>query len=331
MMRRREFITLLGGAVAAWPNKAGAQQTNRTRRIGMLLTGVPNEEIYQTLLKTFMQTLQKLGWRERDNVQFDTRWSEGDIERTRSYSRELAGLAPDIIVTTGSANLAAVLRATRSIPVVFLQVSDPVAQGFVASLAHPGDNITGFSAYEFSVGSKWVDLLKKMTPRLARVAVMSNPDTAPQSALFLRAIEAAAPALGVEAKAAPVHQVDEIRRTIENLSQQPNSGLMLPTDDFTTVHQALIIELVSRHRVPTIGANLSFVRNGGLMSYTVDYEPQFRQAAFYVDRLFKGAKLADLPVQLPTKFTLAINLKTAAALGIEVPLPILMSVDEVIE
>src|SRR5262249_25775203 len=244
----------------------------------------------------------------RDNVQIDLRWSENDVGRTRVYAMELVGLAPDIIVASGTANLTAVLRATRSIPVMFIQVSDPVAQGFVASLARPGDNITGFSAYEFSIGGKWVDLLKKMTPSLARVGVMSNPDTAPQSALFLRSIEAAASSLGVEVSAAPVRTPAEIEQAIGNLSRQSNSGLILTTDTFTTVPQDLIISFTARDRVPTIAAPPSFVTNGGLMAYTVDYEPQFRQAAFYVDKFFKGTKLADLPVQTPTKFTLAVNL-----------------------
>jgi putative ABC transport system substrate-binding protein len=253
------------------------------------------------------------------------------MERTRAYAMELVGLAPDIILVSGTANLTAALRATRSIPVVFTLVSDPVAQGFVASLARPGDNITGFSAYEFSMGGKWVDLLKQMAPSLARVAVMSNPDTAPQSALFVRSIQAAAPLLGVEVAATPVHNAAEIERAIENVSHQPNSGLVIPTDGFMTVHQDLIIALMGRHRLPTISANLSFAKNGGLMFYGIDYDPQFRQAAVYVDRFLKGTKLADLPVQLPTKFRLAINLKAAAALGIDVPMGLLLSVDEVIE
>jgi len=328
-MRRREFIALLGGAAATWPLAAYAQQPNRIRRIGGLMNGTPDQDGF--LLKGSTQTLQKLGWRERDNLQFDMRWSEGNAERMRAYAVELVGLSPDIILASSTANLTAVLRATRSIPVMFIQVSDPVAQGFVASLARPGDNITGFSAYEFSIGGKWVDLLKKMTPSLARVGVMSNPDTAPQSALFLRSIEAAASSLGVEVSAAPVRTPAEIEQAIGNLSRQSNSGLILTTDTFTTVHQELIISLTARHRVPTIAASPSFVSKGGLMAYTVDYEPQFRQAAFYVDKFFKGTKLADLPVQTPTKFTLAVNLKTAAALGIEVPLPILMSIDEVVE
>jgi putative ABC transport system substrate-binding protein len=331
-MRRREFITLLGGAAAAWPDAARAQQpAGRVRRIGVLSNAAANEETYASLLRTFTQTLQKLGWRDQENVKIDVRWSEGDIERTRAYALELVGLAPDIILPIGTANLTAVLRATRSIPVVFLQVSDPVAQGFVASLARPGDNITGFSAYEFSMGGKWVDLLKQMTPGLGRVAVMSNPDTAPQSALFLRSIEAAAPLLGVEVAATPVHNAAEIERAIESLSRQPNSGLVLPTDSFIDVHHDLIIALTVRHRLPNIAASQVFVRHGGLMSYNINYDPQFRQAAVYVDRFLKGTKLADLPVQLPTNFTLAINLKTAAAFGIDVPLALLLSVDEVIE
>jgi putative tryptophan/tyrosine transport system substrate-binding protein len=333
MMQRRSFITLLGGAAAistsAWPRFARAQQPNRARRIGFLMNGRPNEEIYLSYVNVFTQNLQKLGWRDRDNIQVDLRWGEGDVERMRVYAIELVGLAPDIIIASGTPNLTAVLRATRTIPVIFLQVTDPVTQGFVASLARPGDNITGFAAYEASVGGKWLDLLKKMAPNLARVAVMFNPDTSPQSALFLRAIEAAAPVLGVELITAPVHNSAEIERTIENLSRQPNSGLMTLTE--MTPHNPLIVSLVARHGLPAISGSNSYVTDGGLMSYTVDYEPSFRQAAFYVDRFFKGAKLADLPVQLPTRFKLVINMKAAAALGIEVPLPILMSVDEVIE
>jgi putative ABC transport system substrate-binding protein len=328
-MRRRDFITLLGGAAAGWPLAARAQQPNRGRRIGFLMNGRPNEEIYLSHVKVFTQNLQKLGWRDRDNIQIDLRWSDNDLERTRVYARELVGLAPDIIVVSGTANLTAVLRTTRSIPVMFLQVTDPVEQGFVASLERPGDNITGFAAYEASVGGKWLDLLKKMAPNLLQVVVMFNPDTSPQSALFLRAVETAAPALSMEVTTAPVRNAAEIERTIENLSRQPNSGLMMFTE--LTSYNALILSLLARHRLPAISASNSYVTDGGLMSYTVDYEPHYRQAAFYVDRFFKGTKLADLPVQLPTRFKLLINMKAAATLGIEVPLPILMSVDEVIE
>jgi putative ABC transport system substrate-binding protein len=227
--------------------------------------------------------------------------------------------------------LAAVLRTTRSIPVIFTEVSDPVAQGFVASLARPGGNITGFSAFEFTVGGKWLDLLKKMAPSLTRAAVMFNPDTSPQSSLFLRSIEAAGPTLGVEVMAAPVRTRTDIENALDTLSHQPNSGLMLPTDTFTVVHNEMIVALVGRHKLTAISASPLFVRSAGLMTYTVDFEPQFRQAAFYVDRFFKGTHLGDLPVQLPTKYSLLVNLKTAAAYGIEVPLPILMSVDEVVE
>jgi putative ABC transport system substrate-binding protein len=330
MIRRREFIAGLGSA-AVWPLAARAQQPNRVRRIGVLMTGTQKDDYYPSLLRTFMQMLQKLGWRERDNVQFDVRWSEGDVERTRSYAIELVGLAPDIILVTGASNLTAVLRATRSIPVVFALVSDPVAQGFVASLARPGDNITGLSAYEFPTGAKWVDLLKQLAPGLVRIAVMSNPDTSPQSALFLPSIAAAAPLFGVEVAAAPVHTVAEIERTIENLSHQPHSGLVLPTDGFTLVHRELIITLARRHQLPNIGAEPLFSKLGGLMSYFADYDPQFRQAAIYVDRFLRGTKLADLPVQLPTKFTLSINLEAAMTLGFDVPLGLLLSADEVIE
>jgi putative ABC transport system substrate-binding protein len=248
----------------------------------------------------------------------------------RAYALELVSLAPEIILAVSTSNLTAVLRATRSIPVIFLEVSDPVAQGFVASLARPGDNITGFSAFEFSVAGKWMDLLKQMKPSLARAAVMFNPDTSPQSALFLRTIESAAPTLGVEIAAAPVRAA-EIERAVEELSRRTDGGLILPTDTFTFVHHELISTLAAHHRLPTIGASPDFVVKGGLMTYTPDFEPQFRQAAFCVDRFLKGTKLADLPVQQPTKYSFAINLKTAAALGIDVPLALLLSVDEVIE
>ena len=333
-MQRREVITLLGGTAAfsvSWPLAARAQQAGRVRRIGMLMNNAPNLPATQSLLQAFTQTLQKLGWRAGENVQFDIRWSEGNVERARAYAVELVGLAPDIILASSTANLTAVLRATRSIPVIFIEVSDPVAQGIVACLARPGDNITGFSAFEFSVAGKWLDLLKQMTPSLARVAVMSNPDTSPQSALFLRAIESAAPTLSAEVIAAPVRSDAEIESAIEDLSRRPNGGLILPTDTFTLVRYDQIGALAARRRLPSIAASRAYVQQGGLMSYDPEFEPQFRQAAFYVDRFLKGTKLADLPVQLPTKYTLTINLKTAAAFGIDVPLGLLMSVDEVIE
>jgi putative ABC transport system substrate-binding protein len=242
------------------------------------------------------------------------------------------GIKPDVIFSSTTLNLAALLRMTHTIPIVFVQVSDPVAQGFAADLVHPGGNITGFSGYELSMGGKWLDLLKQMVPNIDRVGVMFNPDTALQAKLFLRSIEAIAPSFGVKIIAAPVHNEDEIKQAIENIGSQPNGGLLLPTDTFTGVHGDLIIELSTRYRLPVIYSNSSaYVRKGGLMYYGIDYESVYRQAAVYVDRILKGAKPGDLPIQEPTTFRLVINLKAARTLGIEVPVGLMLRADEMIE
>ena len=297
----------------------------------MLMNSAPTDPVYRSYVDTFQKTLQTLGWRDSQNLRLDTRWIAGDPERIRPFAEELVATAPDVILASGTADLKAVLRATRTIPIVFVQVSDPVAQGFVSDLAHPGGNMTGFGAYEFAMGAKWVDLLKQTTPGLARIAVMFDPDTAPQSALFLRSIEAAAPGFGLQVKATPVHDTDDIERNIVEFAREPNGGLLLPTDSFTIVHQELIVALTARYRLPTMAGSSDYASKGGLMSYAIDYPQQFRQAAIYADRILKGTKPGDLPIQLPTKFNLVINLKTARALGVDVPTSLLMNADEVIE
>jgi putative ABC transport system substrate-binding protein len=330
-MRRRTFIAALGGA-AAWPVVARAQQNGQVRRVGVLTNSHPTDPVYQSWLAAFMRSLQTLGWTDGQNLHAEVRWSGGDSERARSNAEELVQMGPDLIFSATSVNLAALLRVTHTIPIVFVQVSDPVTQGFVADLVHPGGNITGFSAYEFSMGAKWLDLLKQMVPNVERVGVMFNPDTSPQSKLFLHSIEATAPSFGVKVIAAPVHSEDEIKQIIENLGREPNGGLLLPTDNFTNVHSDLILERSTRYRLPVIYSNnTADARKGGLMYYGIDYESQFRQAAIYVDRILKGAKPGDLPIQGPTTFKLVINLKTARALGIEVPVSLMLRADEMIE
>ena len=324
-MRRRDFIALAGGAFVAWPFAARAQQGERVRRIGVLL----NEAEPKSYVDAFVKTLQTLGWHDGQNLRFDFRWNTGDAERMRSHAEELVAIAPNLIVSTSTGNLQALMRATRTIPIVFLQVSDPVAQGFVSNLAHPGGNITGFSAFEIPMGAKWVDLLKQMAPSLTRIAVMFNPDVSPQSKLFLRSIEAAAPGFGVRTLAAPVHDTAEIESAMANLAREPNGGLLLPAP--FTVHEDLIVSLAARHRLPTISSSPVYASKGGLMSYTVEFEPQFRQAAVYADRILKGTKPGDLPIQLAATFKLVVNLKAARALGIEVPMGLMLRADDMIE
>jgi ABC-type uncharacterized transport system substrate-binding protein len=330
-MRRREFITLLGGAAATWPLAAHAQQSEGIRRVGVLMNGAESDPIYRAYVAAFVQTLQRLGWREGQNFRIDFRWPTADRERIGAAAVELTGMSPDVILSSGSASLAALARTTRSIQVVFVLVSDPVAQGFVTNLAHPGGNVTGFSAFEPSMAGKWLDLLKQASPGLRRAAIIFNPDTSPQSKLFVPAIEASASSLGVEVVAAPVHATGDFEPLIASLSQKPNSGLIFPSDQFLTSQRALILELVGRHRLPAVYASETFARNGGLIYYGTDWQNQFRQAAIYVDRILKGSYAGELPVQQPTKFPLIVNLAAARALGIELPTALLLSADEVIE
>jgi putative ABC transport system substrate-binding protein len=330
-MKRREFITLLGGAAAACPMAARAQQVGPMRRAGVLMDTDETEPVTKAILAAFVQGLRNLGWIDGQNLRIDTRWVAGEAERSRTFATDLLRLSPDVIFSAGTANLEALLRQGPAMPIIFIKVSDPVAQGFVSNLAHPGGNITGFAAYEFSIGAKWIDLLKQIAPGLSRGTVIFNPDTAPQSKFFLASIQAAAPSLGVELMPSPVHDAADIEQAIESASHRPNDGLLFPTDAFLTAHRELIVEAAARRHLPAMYPTRLFTAIGGLMSYAVDFESQSRQAAIYLDRILKGAKPGDLPVQFPTKYNLVINLKTAKVLGLNVPLPLRGLADEMIE
>ena len=330
-IRRREFITLLGGAAVAGPVGARAQQPNQIRRIGVLMDGVATDPIREARVKAFTEQLRKLGWMEGRNVQIEYRWDNGDAALNRTYAVELVALAPDVILSGGTQNLTALQRLSPAMPIVFIEVSDPLAQGFVTNMAHPGANITGFALYELTIGGKWLDLLKQMVPATDHVAVMFNPETSPQSKFFMRSIESAASTLGMSVGTRPVHSVAEIESAIADLAQKPNGGLVITTDGFMAVHRKLLAETATRYRVPVINGNVGSVAEGSLMSYYAEINDQFRQAGVYVDRILKGTRPGDLPVQAPTKFTLSINLKTARDLGIEVPLSLLLIADEQVE
>jgi putative ABC transport system substrate-binding protein len=326
MTNRREFITLLGGA-AAWPLAARAQQRERIRRIGVLAGGDENDPAWKRRLSGFTQALAGLGWSDGHNVRTDLRWGGGDPSRIRASAQELVGLQPDIILTGGTAATAAVRRETRTIPIVFANVADPVASGIVARLNQPGGNITGFANYEASLAGKWLELLSEIAPRLKRVAIMFNPDTAPVSA-YMSSLETAARSLKV---ALPIHSDAEIETTIIALGREPGGGLVAIGDAFTAVHRAPIISAAARSNVPAVYAGSAAVRAGGLLSYGGDQVDAFRRAASYVDRILRGAKPGDLPVQLPTKFEMVVNRKAATALGLAIPPSILLRADEVIE
>jgi putative ABC transport system substrate-binding protein len=328
---RRKFTVVLVSTAVAWSIAARAQQPGQMRRIGVLMNGVADSPEDPNYLPAFLQALRELGWSDGRNVHIDYRWNAGDAERARAYAVELVALTPDVILSATSANLAALQQATRTIPVVFTEVSDPMAQGFVSNLAHPGGNLTGFSAFEPSIAGKWLDLLQQFSPSIVRVAVIYNPDTSPQSKLFMRSIEEAAPSFAVEAIATQVHTTADIEAAMDRFSAQPNSGLIFPTDTFTMMHSDVIIALPKRYRLPAVYGVARHVRNGGLMFYGPSFADQFRQSAFYVDRILKGGKPGDLPVHEPTKFSLVINVAAAKALGVEVPLSLMMRADELIE
>jgi len=329
-MIRREFITLLGGAAVTWPLAARAQQP---RRVGVLMGFPATDSVAEAYLAAFVQALRQFGWIEGQNLRIDIRWNAGGAALGQTYAAQLIGLQPEVILASTTKNLEVIREATTTVPVVFVQVSDPVAQGFVASLTKPGGNLTGFSAYEFSTGGKWLDLLKEIAPGLAHAGVMFNPDQSPQSKFFMKAVEAAASLRGVPVSAVAVSSAADIEPAVANFAREPNGGLILPTDTFTRAHQKLIVELAEQHRLPAISWDPEFPRAGGLMCYsvTVTTLDQYRQAAGYVDRILKGAKASDLPIQQGSKYTLVINLKTAKALGLTVPLPLLGLADEVIE
>jgi putative tryptophan/tyrosine transport system substrate-binding protein len=329
-MNRREFITLLGGAAAAWPLTARAQQPDRVRRIGVLQAINESDPEGQLRKAPFVQGLQKFGWTEGANVMIDYRWGGDDADRIRHYATELTSMRPDVIWTSGALPLLALKRATRTIPIIFTQVYDPVGSGFVASLTRPGSNITGFTLGEFSMGGKMLEVLKEVAPQVSRVAVILNLDQPPHVALW-RAIEATAPSFGVRLTPTDVQGPAEMERAIEAFAREPNGGLIVLPGPIANAHRELMSALAARHRLPAAYPFRFFVTAGGLVSYGANPAGQSRQAAGYVDRILKGEKPADLPVQQPTKFELVINLKTAKALGLEIPALLLARFDEVIE
>jgi putative ABC transport system substrate-binding protein len=330
-MRRREFMALLGGAAAVWPLAAKAQQADRVRRIGLLVASVETDPIGQERVEAFRRGLREFGWVEGRNLEILLRWSGGDVAHIQEHTTELVHVAPDLIVANATPVTAALKRATQSIPIVFVVVNDPVAQGIVSSVARPEGNITGFSFLDYSVVEKSLELLKEVAPGIARAAVMFNPETYPYYNVFLRSFEASAQRLSVEVTGAPIRAVTEAEDIIAKIARQPGSGLILPPDPFTTVRRGPIIKSMEYHRMPAIYFFRQFVREGGLMSYGADTADIFRRSANYVDRILKGTKPADLPVQAPTKYELVINLKTAKTLGLDVPDKLLATADEVIE
>jgi ABC-type uncharacterized transport system substrate-binding protein len=331
-VKRREFITLLGGAAAcvSAPLAARAQQPERMRRIGVLNPFAESDSETQANIAAFRQTLQKLGWTNGPHVRIDFRWGGADAGRIRAHAKELVGLNPDVILVITALALHPLLQETRSIPIVFTQIADPVGAGLVASLARPGGNITGFTVTEYSMSVKLLEVLKEVAPQMTRVAVILHPDQIPQVGM-LRAIEGAGPAFRVQVTAHGARDAAELERVIDQFAGEPNSGLIVLPNPVTLGNRKLIIAMATRHHLPAAYVYRYLVAEGGLVSYGTDLSEQYRQAASYVDRILRGEKPADLPVQQPTKFELAINLNTAKALGLEVPPSLLARADEVIE
>jgi ABC-type uncharacterized transport system substrate-binding protein len=327
-MRRREFITLLGGA-ATWPLTVGAQQPDRMRRIGVLDVLAHNDPEGHARTAALLRTLQQLGWTDGRNVRIDHRWGANDPERIRGHAAELVALAPDVILAVGTLTVGPLLQATRTVPIVFVQVADPVGGGFVSSLAQPGGNATGFATFEYATSGKWPELLKEIAPRVTRAAVIRDPTRGPGIAQFA-AIQAVAPSLGLEVSPIDARHSPEIERAIAAFARTSNGGLIV-TGGGTALHRDLIITIAARHRLPAVYPFRYHVASGGLISYGPDTIDAFLRAGGYVDRILKGEKPAELPVQAPTKYELVINLKTAKALGLEVPPMLLARADEVIE
>jgi putative tryptophan/tyrosine transport system substrate-binding protein len=330
-MQRREFITLLGGAAAAWPLAARAQQPDRMRRIGVLMAAAADDPEYQTRMGAFLQELALLGWTDGRNVRIDTRWATTNADDIRRHAVELAALAPDVVLAaTGTTTVAPLLHATRTVPIVFALVIDPVGAGFVASLARPGGNATGFLMFEYGLSGKWLELLKQIAPGVTRVAVLRDPAIASGIGQF-GALQSVAPSLGVELSPIDVRDAGEIERAVSTFARSSHGALIVTASPEGSRHRDLIVTLAARHRLPAVYASRYFVTDGGLMSYGPDLIDQYRRAAGYVDRILKGEKPGDLPVQAPTKYQLVINLKTAKALGLTVPPMLLARADEVIE
>jgi len=331
-MKRRAFLTLLGSAVAAWPLAARAQQpTKRGRRIGVLIGFAETDPAVQSWLAAFRDALAKLGWTEGSNFQIELRWAGYDSDRMKTFAKELVDLRPDAILSVTTPVTGALVRETQTIPIVIVTVADPISSGFVTNLGRPGGNVTGFALYEPSMGGKWLEQLKQIAPGVTRVALLFNPTTTVPIKFYMASIQAAASSFAVQTSTAPVHAKDEIEGVIAALAGNPGAGLIVMPDLFNTINRDSIIAAAARYRVPAIYFFRSFADSGGLISYGPDFDEQYPRAAEYIDRILKGEKPGDLPIQMPIKVPLVINLKTAKALGLSVPLGLLNAADEVIE
>ena len=330
-MKRREFIALVGSTLVTWPLAARAQQSDKTRLIGVLISYAESDRTGWSDVAAFRGGLAKLGWTEGSNLRIELRWGNADPDRIRTLAKELIDLRPDVILSHTTLVTGALARETRTIPIVFVNVGDPIASGFAASLARPGGNITGFTVETPAQGGKWVELLKEIAPRTVRMALLFNPATAVPLQFFMPSIQAAASSLAIQISNAPVHAKDEIEEVIAAQARNPGGGLIVMPDNFNVANREPIIALAARYGVPTIYYNRFFTESGGLITYGADYVEQFRQVPEYIDRILKGEKPADLPIQAPTKFELVINLKTAKALDLDVPPLLLGRADEVIE
>jgi putative ABC transport system substrate-binding protein len=329
-LKRREFISLLGSTVVTWPLAAQAQQTERMRSVGILNTLAADDANATARVAAFVKMLRELGWTDGHNLRIETRWAAGDADARRRFAAELLALAPDVIFAGGSGATGTLLQATRSVPIVFAAVADPVGAGFVESLARPGGNATGFLIFEYGMSAKWLELLKEVTPDIMQAAVLRDSAVTAGIGQF-GAVQAVAPSLGIELRPIDVRNAGEIERGIAGFAQVPRGGLIVSGSALALLHRELIVVLAARYRLPAVYPSRDYVSGGGLISYGADLLDQYRRAAGYVDRILKGEKPADLPVQAPTKYELVINLKTAKALGLEVPPTLLARADEVIE
>jgi putative tryptophan/tyrosine transport system substrate-binding protein len=329
-MRRRDFITFLGAAAATQPLALWGQQSDRIRHIGVLSSSGADDSGEKARLDAFTQGLQKLGWSVGSNIQIEYRWASGDPDRIRTNARELVGLTPELILATSGTSLPALLDATRTLPIVFVRVADPVGAGFVSSLAHPGGNVTGFIVFEYGIANKWLELLKQIVPSVTRTAVLRDP-RAPAGIGQFGALQSAAPTFGVELTPVDVRDVSEIERGIAAFANSASGGLVVTGSELAAIHRDLIVEIAARYKLPAVYSDSYFVAGGGLISYGPDRVTEYQGAAGYVDRILKGEKPADLPVQAPTKFELVINLKTAKALDLTIPQSLLVTADQVLE
>jgi ABC-type uncharacterized transport system substrate-binding protein len=330
-VRRREFIRLVGGAIAAWPLAAQAQQAERMRRLGILMAVAESDADARKGIGILQESLQKLGWKDGNNIRIDYRWGNGDANRIQDLAKELVDLQPDVLVGHSTPSAKGLLKQTHTIPIVFLSVTDPMGQGLVSSLSHPGGNITGFADFEVSLGTKWLEILKQIAPGVRRVTAIFNPETAPYYGLYLQSINAGTSLLEIESIAMQVHSEADIENVIRKVGSEPDSGLFVLPDSHNRVHRKRIIELTAQYRVPAIYFLRYFATDGGLISYGPDEMDLFRRTAGYVDQILKGASPSDLPVQQPTKFELTINLTTAKALGLTIPPGVLSIADELVE